>query len=299
MNSTTSSTWIGTQVFATQIGGHAWHGLADQTSSQMDTHGQSHDINLQATRSSQAPDCYSQLPSRQCHVEVSRGQILRELQNASEADLSESLPQPLGQGSSDFLQSSRRFIPRSSLLHILNSRRVAEHLKTLLDDQQSPDQIADYICPGEGTTCRCGDGLCTGSRFIFASLVRIGKEDCIVHFYNRTRPGICDSSLPISNETLIPELTNELTEKEELLFKHAQSQLRFHYMRKLAPYDQNFRELDNEAALPYSHVDERTDPINGELSVVRHIRIDPNHHNLVSQFTTTINFSQLRADWQQ
>ncbi|KAI1359233.1 kinase-like protein [Xylaria arbuscula] len=255
-------------------------GLPDQTSSQTDTHRQCRNTSLQGTRSAQTPTRCNPATGCRFHIEASRGQILRDLQNASEADLSESLLQPVEQGSADPIQSSRRFAPRSSLLQILNTRRVADHLSMLLDDLQSLNQIAEYVCPGEGKTCRCGDGPCTGGRIILASLMQIRKEGCIVSFYNRAKQKIiCDSSLPISDENF-PELTDDLTKKEKQLFRYAQSQLRYHYVRKLEPYDWNFGELDNEAALPYSYVDERIEPIKGAFSVVRHIRIDSDHHEL-------------------
>ncbi|KAI0521589.1 kinase-like protein [Xylaria bambusicola] len=261
-------------------------GLPDQTSSQMDAHEHSSNISLHDTGCSQNPTCSNLSPRCQRRILriLSRDRLLRELQNASVADLSESLAQPLQQWFPNFSTSSGRFIPRKTLLQILDSRRVAEHLETLLDGPPSPNEIADYISPDEGRTCHCGNGLCTGSRIILASLMHIEKEGGIIHCYNQPKPGLCDSSLPISDESLLPQLFNELTEKEKQLFRHAQSQLRCHYLRKIDPYRQRYTELDREAALPFSHIDERISPVDGELSVVRHVRIDPSHHNLGEEY---------------
>ncbi|KAK5626827.1 hypothetical protein RRF57_002542 [Xylaria bambusicola] len=258
-------------------------GLPDQASPQMDTHEQSSNISLHDTGCSQHPTYCNPSLHRQYGI-VSRDRLLRDLQNASVADLSESLAQPLEQRPPNFSTSSSRFIPRKILLQILDSRRVAEHLETLLDGQPSSNEIADYVSPGEEKTCHCTNGLCTGSRVILASLMRIGKEGSIIHFYNQPKPGLCDSSLPISDESLLPQLFNEFTEKEKQLFRHAQSQLRCHYLRKIEPYCQEFPELDGEAALPFSHIDERISLVDGELSVVRHVRIDPSHHDLGEEY---------------
>ncbi|KAI1427398.1 kinase-like protein [Xylaria sp. FL1777] len=242
----------------------------------MSTHDQAPNIGQQFTECT----CCGQSSGCECRIEVSRGRILRALQNASKADLSENRPQLLQRGSPTFSGSGRRFIPRGSLLKILDRGTVAEHLNTLLDDLHRSNLLADYISPGQEATCHCEDGLCTGSRIILASLMRIGKEDRLINVYNQPNARVCDKNLKSSDKSQTPELFDGLTEKEEELFRHAQRQLRSHYLRKLEPDNQNFRQLDDEAALPFLPIDGSTSPINGDLSVVRHIRIDPNHHDL-------------------
>ncbi|GAW15514.1 hypothetical protein ANO14919_049260 [Xylariales sp. No.14919] len=254
-------------------------GKSDQAFSRMIAHDQPVNISLQPREGSSK--CCGQPPSCQCRSEASRGRILRDLQNASEGDLSESHHQPLPRASPDSYESKSRFIPRGSLLQILGKRTVAGHLSTLLDDSQPLDQLADYISPGQEGACHCGDGLCTGSRILFACLMRIGREDRIVHLYNQpTTRRVCDGGLPFSDGGRFPEALNGLKEKEKQLFRHAQWQLRSHYLTKLNPEDQNFRQLDDEASLPFLHIDEGATTINGGLSIVRHIRIDSEHHDL-------------------
>ncbi|KAI3327010.1 kinase-like protein [Xylariaceae sp. AK1471] len=231
----------------------------------MSNHNQAPNIALQLAEYSPPSRCCNHFPGCHCHTEASRDRILRDLQNASEVDLS---------------SSYRRFIPRGSVLRILDSRRVAKHLETLLDDIHLSNQLGTYISPGQEETCNCHDNLCTGSRIIFASLLRIGKEDRIVHLYNQSDPRVCDNSLPLSEHRPFPESLNDLTEKEKQLFEHAQWQLRAHYLKRLEPEDQTPRELDDEAALPLLNVKERPEPIIGELSIVQRIRVDPDHHNL-------------------
>ncbi|KAI0805505.1 kinase-like protein [Xylaria sp. FL0064] len=255
-------------------------GVFDQTTSQMSTHDQAHNASLQLAECSQNAACCSQPSSCQCRVEASRGRILRELQNASEADLSESRPQPPQQGSPSIYESSRRFIPRGCLLRILDTRRVAEHLETLLNDLQRSNQLADYISPGSERVCHCEDGLCTGSRVILASLMRIGKEDCIIHLYNQSKTRVCDADLPFSDQGEVLKSFGGLTEKEAQLFRHAQWPLRSHYLSRLEPNGHNYQQLDDEVALPFLRIDERTRPVSGERTIVRHIKIYPNHHNL-------------------
>ncbi|KAI0434834.1 kinase-like protein [Xylaria sp. FL1042] len=246
----------------------------------MSTHDQAHNASLQLTECSQNTACCRQPPGCQCRVEASRGRILRDLQNASEADLSDGRPQPRQRGSPSFSESSRRFVPRGSLLRILDNRRVAEHLDTLLNDLQRSNQLAEYISPVPERVCHCEDGLCTGSRIILASLMRIGKEDRIIHLYNQSETRVCDRHLAFSDQSEVLESFGGLTEKEAQLFRHAQWQLRAHYLSKLELSGQRFQQLDNEVALPLLRVDEKTSPIDGERTIVRHIEIYPNHHNL-------------------
>ncbi|KAI0542768.1 kinase-like protein [Xylaria digitata] len=218
--------------------------------------------------------------SDQVFIGNSRDQILRDLQNASEPDLSESRYQLLPWVYPKLIESNRRFIPRRSLLHILDKQTVAEHLSILLHDSQPLDQIVDYISPGQEEACHCEDSLCPGSRILFASLMRIGRELLMVDLYNQKSPRLCDSSLPFLDQSQLPKALNDLTEKEKQLFRHAQWQLRCHYLKRLGPEDHEPRKLDNEAALPFLPIDDEEKIINGELSIVRYIRIDHEHHNL-------------------
>ncbi|KAI8629013.1 kinase-like protein [Xylariaceae sp. FL1651] len=222
-------------------------------------------ITLQQADDSPPSRCCDGFPSCRCHTEASRDRILRELLNVSEADL---------------FCKQRRFVPRGSILHILDSQRVAKHLETFLNDTQLSCQLAAYVSPGHDKTCHCQEPPCTGSRIIFAALLRIGKESLIIDLYNQPGPKPCDMSFPFTGHSPFPGLLTSLTEKERQLFQDAQRQFRAHYLKRLEPDDRAFRELDDEAALPLLAIKERPAPIDGELSIVQCITIHPDHHNL-------------------
>ncbi|RYC61452.1 hypothetical protein CHU98_g4761 [Xylaria longipes] len=194
---------------------------ADPGPSQMSTNNRAPNLALQPAECILPSMCCNRFPNCHCRTEASRDRILRDLQSESEADLS---------------GSHRRFIPRGRLLRILDRQRVADHLATLLDDRRLLEKLSSYTSPEKGETCHCQDSLCTGSRIILASLLRIGREDLIENLYNQSD-------------------------------------------RRVEPGNQTFEELD-EAALPFLRVDEGENPIIGEFTIVRRIKIDPDHHNL-------------------
>ncbi|KAI0458534.1 kinase-like protein [Xylaria acuta] len=234
----------------------------------MSTNNQAPSLTLQPAECIPPPTYCSHFPNFpncQCRTEASRYRILRGLQIASEADLS---------------GGHCRFVPRRHLLRILDKQRVADHLATLLDDQKLLDRLSSYTSPGQGETCHCQDSLCTGSRIILASLIQIGREDLIESLHDQSDPKVCDRSLPFSERNPLPGSLNSLAEKEKHLFKHAQRQMRSHYLRKVAPGIQTFQELDQDAPLPFLYVDEGESSISGDFTIIRRIRIDPDHHNL-------------------
>ncbi|KAI1755861.1 kinase-like protein [Xylaria castorea] len=234
----------------------------------MSTNNRAPNLTLQPAECIPPSTCCSHFPDCQCSTEASRYRILRDLQIESEADL---------------FGSHRRFIPRRHLLRILDRERVANHLATLLDDRKLLDRLSNYTSPGQGETCHCQDSLCTGSRIILASLIRIGREGLIENLHNEPDPRVCDKSLPFSDKNPLPNSFASLNEKEKQLFKHAQSQLRSHYLRKVDLGIQTFEELeelDEEAALPFLLVVKLDIPSAGGLTIIRRIRIDTDHHNL-------------------
>ncbi|KAI0544715.1 kinase-like protein [Xylaria curta] len=234
----------------------------------MSTSNQTPNFTLQLAKCIPPSTCCSRFPACQCRTEASRYRILWDLQIESETDL---------------FGNHRRYIPRRCLLRILDKERVANHLATLLEDQNLLHKLSNYTSPGQGETCHCQDSLCTGSRIILASLIRIGRESLIENLHNDANARVCDKSLPFSDKNPLPDSLASLDEKERQLFKHAQLQLRSHYLRKVDLGTQTFEgleELDEEAALPFLLVNKRETPIIGEFTTIRRIRIHADHHNL-------------------
>ncbi|TRX98494.1 hypothetical protein FHL15_000568 [Xylaria flabelliformis] len=241
---------------------------ADHGPSQMSTINRNPNPTLQPAECISLSMCCSLFPACQCRTEASRYRILRDLQIESEADL---------------FGSYCRFVPRRHLLRILNKERVTNHLATLLEDQKLLHELSTYISPGQGETCHCQDSLCTGSRIILASLIRIGKEGLVENLHNESNPRVCDKSLPFSGKNPLPDSLASLDEKERQLFKYAQLQLRSHYLRKVDLGIQTFErleELDEEAALPFLLVDKWETPVDEDFTIIRRIGIDVDHHNL-------------------
>ncbi|KAH9906835.1 protein kinase-like protein [Xylariomycetidae sp. FL2044] len=220
---------------------------------------------LQVSKSSISPACCNRSATCRCRVEASRARILRDILDASNPDLSG--PRGL-------------FVPRGAILHILDRRRVALHLETLSYDQPVLSPLAARISPERGQRCHCGSERCTGSRIIFACLLRIGKEDLITRLHERGSPEACDASLPFLGLTPFPEAFDDLTEKEQQLFSHSQCEIRAHFLKRLRPDETELTELDDEAALPLLSIDNLTSPIIGEHSFVRRVRFHPDHHDL-------------------
>ncbi|KAI1329154.1 kinase-like protein [Xylariaceae sp. FL0255] len=204
-------------------------------------------------------------------IQASRDRILRDLLHLSEADL---------------ICEHRRFIPRRSLCDSLTRVRISTHLKYL--EPLSSDNLAISIAP---EACPCKKDICTGKRLIFASLLRIGRENCIKDAIDA---GLCDSS---------PECLFDLTddEKGRELLKNTQWQLRSHYLSPTTYIGNSTRKsaaeytlLDRELAIPLIHKRSQTntrtpssaltDEAEWIETTVEHeitnIRIHADHHDL-------------------
>ncbi|KAJ8128961.1 hypothetical protein O1611_g4672 [Lasiodiplodia mahajangana] len=214
------------------------------------------------------PKAPEEAPDIQSLVEASRDQILRNIQSHSERDL---------------LCAYRRFIPRSSLRDILTRHKVESHLSLSLPDAELSIRLAAQIAPEGNQKCHCQKDACTGGRIIFASLLRIGREDYIQCVIDQSSAKLCDSTLPLKADELqvqpgIPKLSG----KEWQLLENAQWQIRSHYLSSLSLDVDKVVELDDGAALPLTdirNISVQEDQVGSSHKVSR-VTIHSGHHQL-------------------
>lgn len=123
------------------------------------------------------------------------------------------------------------------------------------DDDLCSD-LATKIAPEENESCTvCQKATCTEWRIIFASLLRIGREDYIqgiIQTTTQTTTNSRDGKPPLETQasTQAPSNIPGLTEKEQELFEDAQAQLRFHYLAGLVIDQQEIVKFDDGGVLP-------------------------------------------------
>jgi hypothetical protein len=202
------------------------------------------------------------------------------------------------QSKQDLEDTRNRFIPRGALFRYLNQETVTVIVQPYLDlnpsNRASLQEVVQYASPSPGS-CHCTSRLCTGARIILAALLSILREDLIVCFFKTSNPRICDKDLDIRLEqsteagiASFPKEFNNLLAADKELFFHFTWQMR-------SPYIERFHEirhadgtvgaalqLQSQTTLPWTYLEPGKELADGEVTLVRRIKIDPDHHEIVS-----------------
>ncbi|KAK1979181.1 kinase-like domain-containing protein [Colletotrichum cereale] len=195
----------------------------------------------------------------------------------------------------DLNDKRNRFVPRSSLVSLLNHEKVSSLLDASLTFNQADiADVARSISPSDEEKCPCGDSLCTGLRIIFATLLLLGKQEVILEIHQSSED-ICDGAWPCSDSALanyhtraaeaLREILRSLTTHDEELFHQLQWQMRSPYFKKLVPTpnEQSYRELHDEVTLPWAEISMQGEILDGQVSFMQRIKIHQDHHELLDQ----------------
>ncbi|KAI1124967.1 kinase-like protein [Nemania abortiva] len=155
-------------------------------------------------------------------------------------------------------------------------------MRLLLPRADVSVRLAAQIAPEREEKCHCQKDTCTGKRIIFASLLRVGREDYIQCIIDRRSATFCDSTQPLKFDTLSEVQYNArgLTGKEWQLLENAQWQIRAHYLSGLSVNAEEPAKLDDGAVLPLTEICSIiTDQTNMSRDISR-VTIHPDHHQL-------------------
>lgn len=222
------------------------------------------------------------------HQRVVRDDIVRLLQRGMVRDLDD---------------ARCRFVPRKALVEIIKREQVERLLDATctsahnLGNQEPLAAVARRIVPSESEDCSCCKSVdCTGGRFIFATLLLIGKEEVVSDFFPEGT-WICDQILPFripmpnTASSLEPQPDSAIRElpgldaSDKELFSHYQWQVISQHITKLSPAEIKnhwFRCWDREISLPWKELKRLREPVEAELSTVQKAKIFEGSHNLVS-----------------
>lgn len=183
----------------------------------------------------------------------------------------------------DCNNSRDRFIPRSSLAHIINADLVGRLLRTIpgkcTEDANHRQHVAQLICPETGE-CSCRGRHCLGRRMIFATLLLCGREDLIQAFLPPATLQTCDNNLPLRfNSPEAPDYGLNPDERE--LFFHFQWQVYTPFVAGItSATGESEMCFPEEASLPWMETTRMGEQVLGEVSYVERIEIDPLSHSL-------------------
>ncbi|KAI1263406.1 kinase-like protein [Xylariaceae sp. FL1019] len=210
----------------------------------------------------------------QCPIEASRYRIVRDLENASTSDL---------------LDSNRRFILRNDIRSVLNNYRVGQHLRLLFPTDVCRRMVT-YISPRGEEKCHCQQQFCTGSRLIFASLIRQGFESRMHLLLGEEQTGLCDAVVASSKLVKVHPLFAELTDPQWERFGNDYWRFQSYHFQNTNLANEGFETLDDRAALPLLNAvrqnrrivnDNASSTTLGESpTIIRHVSLHPGAHEL-------------------